>query len=100
MNTTFISRFTPSLLTQDALEAVFVQRENLASRVVDLVRQSVLSKNKHYVLLVGPRGIGKTHFISLIYHRVRNETEIASRITIAWLREEEWGVTSFLDFLL
>jgi len=100
MTERFLSRFTPSLMSADALEAVFVQREPLAARLVELVRTSVLTPAKHHTLLVGPRGIGKTHLVSLVYNRVRAMADLRDRLLIAWLREEEWGVTSFLDLLL
>jgi tetratricopeptide (TPR) repeat protein len=96
----FVARFTPSLLSGEMLEAIFVKREKLAARLVELMRESALSDNKHYVLLVGPRGIGKTHLVSLVYHRVQREPNVADRLLVAWLREEEWGISSFLDLLL
>jgi len=99
MNTTFLSRFTPSLMPPEALEAIFVQREREARRTVELVRESVLTANKSHTLFVGPRGIGKTHLVSLIYHRLRAMEDLRDRLLIAWLREEEWGVSSFLDVL-
>ncbi len=94
----YLSRFTPSLDDPETLEAIFVQREKLAARLVELIRESALTGNKHYTLLVGPRGIGKTHMVSLIYHRVLAEADLKDRLRIAWLREEEC-VASFLDFL-
>ncbi|MGH9834351.1 MAG: AAA family ATPase, partial [Blastocatellia bacterium] len=100
MNATFLSRFTPSMMTPEALESLFVQREELAQRLVELIRESALTPAKHHTLLIGPRGIGKTHLISLIYHRIRAMEDLRDRLLIAWLREEEWGVTSFLDMLL
>jgi tetratricopeptide (TPR) repeat protein/DNA-binding transcriptional ArsR family regulator len=96
----FVARFTPSMLSAETLEAIFVKREKLAARLVDLIRESALTDNKHYVLLVGPRGIGKTHLVSLLYHRVKSDEQVADRLVVAWLREEEWGVSSFLDLLL
>jgi DNA-binding transcriptional ArsR family regulator len=101
MGSTFLSRFTPSMMAPEVLEAIFVQREQLAERLVDLIRDSALTRSKHHTLLVGPRGIGKTHLVSLVYHRVRqSEVVREGRLLIAWLREEEWGVMSFLDLLL
>ncbi len=94
----YLSRVTPSLLAPETLEAIFVQREELAARLVELIRESVLTGNKHYSLLVGPRGIGKTHLVSLVYYRVLAEADLEDRLRIAWLREEEC-VVSFLDFL-
>ena len=100
MDTTFLSRFSPSTMSQEALEAIFVKRKPLAKRVTELVRDGVLSHSKHHTLLVGPRGIGKTHFVSLVYYRLRAMADLQDSLVIAWLREEEWGVASFLDLLL
>ena len=94
----YLSRFTPSLLAPETLEAIFVQREDLAARLVEQIRESVLTANKHYSLLIGPRGIGKTHMVSLVYYRVLAQADLEDRLRIVWLREEEC-VTSFLDFL-
>ena len=99
MKSSFLSRFTPSLMPPEALEAIFVQREREARRTVELVRESVLTAGKSHTLFVGPRGIGKTHLVSLIYHRLRAMEDLQDRLLIAWLREEEWGVSSFLDVL-
>ncbi|MBP5977713.1 tetratricopeptide repeat protein [Brasilonema sp. CT11] len=87
-------------MTAETLEAIFVQRHNLADYLVDLIRESALTANKHFRLLLGMRGIGKTHMITLMYHRVSNMEDLQDKLVIAWLREEEWGVTSFLDLLL
>ena len=100
MSDKYLSRFTPSLMTPEALEAVFIQREELATRTVSRIRESASSKAKHHIVLVGPRGIGKTHIISLIYHRIKQMSDIDSQLKIAWLREEEWGVASLLDLFL
>lgn len=100
MKSTLISRFTPSLMEPETLEAIFVQREDLAQRLVELIRDSALTPSKHHTLLVGPRGIGKTHVIALVYHRIRAMEDLHGRLLVAWCREEEWGVTSFLDLLL
>jgi DNA-binding transcriptional ArsR family regulator len=100
MRPDFISRFTPSMMSPDTLEAMFVQREALAQRLVGLVKESVLTAGKHHVLLIGPRGIGKTHLIALVCHRVLALGELRERLLVAWLREEEWEITSFLDFLI
>jgi tetratricopeptide (TPR) repeat protein len=99
MKNTFISRFTPSLMSPETLEAILVQRHALAERLVELIRVSALTDNKHFQLLIGPRGIGKTHLVSLIYHRVVKMEDLRDKLLIAWLQEEEWGIASFLDLL-
>ena len=88
------------MMTSEMLEATLVQRGRLAERVVDKVRESTTTKSKHHALLIGPRGIGKTHLVSVAYHRIRSDSDLSERLAIAWLQEEEWGVASYLDFLL
>jgi tetratricopeptide (TPR) repeat protein len=100
MKSPLIARFTPSLMAPADLEAIFVQRENLAQRLVEQIRESVLTPAKHHNLLIGPRGIGKSHLTTLVVNRVVAQADIRERMIIAWLREEEWGVMSFLDLLL
>jgi tetratricopeptide (TPR) repeat protein len=94
------STFSPSGMPAELLEKTFVQRERLAERLTQLFVESALTDSKHHVLLVGPRGTGKSHLVSLIYHRLLNKPELKDRLAIAYLREDEWGVTSFLDLLL
>jgi tetratricopeptide (TPR) repeat protein len=95
----FLSRFTPSLMTPEVLERIFVQRGDIAEHLVGIVRDSVLTPAKHHTLVLGPRGIGKTHLLSLVHHRIAKQEDLQDRMRIAWLREEEWGVSSFLDLL-
>ncbi len=96
----FLSRFTPSLMPPEALEGIFVQREPLAREIVDRLREAAFGGPAVRMLLFGPRGIGKTHLISLIYYRLRASADLRDRLLLAWLREEEFGVTSFLDLVL
>jgi tetratricopeptide (TPR) repeat protein len=87
-------------MPQEALESVFVQREELALQITDRVRATAFSQKPQHTILTGPRGIGKTHLVSLLYYRLRDMEDLRGRLVIAWLREEEWGVTSYLDMLL
>ncbi len=93
------SSFTPSAMSPQTLEAIFVQREPLAQQIQARIRESAFTDAKSHTLLVGPRGIGKTHIVSLLYHRIHEEKDLAARLRIAWLREENWEITSFLELL-
>jgi tetratricopeptide (TPR) repeat protein len=100
MNKSALFSFTPSLMDGETLEVIFVQREALAADLVERIRESVLTQNKLHTLIIGARGMGKTHLVSLVHHRIQGMDDLNERLLIAWLREEEWGVTSFLDLLL
>ena len=97
---THLFRFTPSMMPSETLERLLVQRQALAQRLSDLIRESVTSQNKHHKLLIGPRGMGKTYLVALTYHRVKAMNDLRENLWIAWLNEEEWGVDSYLDLLL
>ena len=94
------SKFSPSSMEAELLERTFVQREPLARRLVDLFVESALTESKHHVLLVGPRGIGKSHLAAVVYHRLNRRDDLKDKLLIAYLREDEWGITSLLDLLV
>lgn len=96
----YLSHFTPSMMPPETLEAMLVQREPVLSRCLDNVLDSLRTGSSHHTLFVGPRGIGKTHLISLLHHRLSKTPEAQDKALIAWMREEEWGVTSFFELVL
>lgn len=100
MNESLFSKFTPSLMEPKTLEAIFVQRERLVSRLVDLVASDAGSMGRHHTLMIGPRGIGKTFLMTLLYNRISANKDLADTVLVAWLKEEEWGVTSYAELLI
>lgn len=96
----YLSHFTPSMMAPQTLEAMLVQRGPLLQRSLDHVLESLRTGSSHHTLFVGPRGIGKTHLIALLHHRLARTKEAKSKALIAWMREEEWGVTSFFELVL
>ena len=90
-------------MDRESLEALFVGRGDVMEDVLSRVTTSVRSPEKHYILLVGPRGSGKTHFLALAHHRLMDRVDAADTrdsVAVALLNEEEWGVASFLDLVV
>ena len=97
------SRYSPGNMDRESLEALFVGRGDDMEDVLSRVTRSIRSPEKHYILLVGPRGSGKTHFLALAYHRLMDRVDAADArgcVAVAVLNEEEWGVASFLDLVV
>ena len=97
------SRYSPGNMDRESLESLFVGRHDIMEDVLSRVTRSMRSPEKHYILLVGPRGSGKTHFLALAHHRLMDRVEaVDSRnsVAVAVLNEEEWGVASFLDLVV
>jgi tetratricopeptide (TPR) repeat protein len=99
MNAPYHSTFTPSQSDPETLEDLFVAREKLAQRILDGIQESAASANKHQRLLIGPRGIGKTHLVALLHHRVRRDAELDDRLRIAWLPEDPY-IAGYQNLLL
>ena len=97
------SRYSPGNMSRESLEALFVGRHDVMEDVLSRVTRSIRSPEKHYILLVGPRGSGKTHLLALAHHRLMDRVDAADTrdsVAVALLNEEEWGVASFLDFVV
>ncbi len=97
------SRYSPGNMDRESLEAVFVGRDDVMEDVLSRAATSIRGPQKHYILLVGPRGSGKTHLLALAYHRLMASFDAADAgdsVAIALLNEEEWGVASYLDLVV
>ena len=97
------SRYSPGNMDRESLEVLFVGRHDIMEDVLSRVTESVRGPEKHFVLLVGPRGSGKTHFLALAYYRLLERFDRANArhsVAVALLNEEEWGVASFLDLVV
>ncbi len=66
-----------------------MQREKLLERVVKRLSRSMTSGDKHHFLLIGPRGSGKTHFVSLVAWDLQQRQELKDVMRIAWLGEDD-----------
>jgi DNA polymerase III delta prime subunit len=85
----YISAYTPSNTDPELLKRIFVQREKLFERIVDRLSRSMTTGDKHHILLVGPRGSGKTHLVSLAVWELQAKQELADAMRIAWLGEDD-----------
>ena len=97
------SRYSPGNMDRESLEALFVGRDDMMQSVLSRIMKSVRSTHKHYILLVGPRGSGKTHLLALAYHLLMDRIDsakVGDKVAVALLNEEEWGVASFLDLVV
>ncbi|MYA88051.1 MAG: tetratricopeptide repeat protein, partial [Boseongicola sp. SB0662_bin_57] len=97
------SRYSPGNMSREALEALFVGRDGIMEDVLSRLMKSVQGPEKHFLLLVGPRGSGKTHFIALAHYRLMErlgDADVRNEVLVAELKEEEWGVASFLDLVV
>lgn len=101
MSAVSISRFTPSTMPEDLLARLFVVRQPVLESLMKRVGDLGATPSPHHTLLVGPRGAGKTHLISLVYHRAKQLADARknARLRIAWLPEDPWTIVSYARLL-
>ena len=84
-----LSTYTPSNTDPELLKRIFVQREKLLERIVDRLSRSMTTGDKHHILLIGPRGCGKTNLVSLAVWELQKNPQLADCMRIAWLGEDD-----------
>ena len=92
------SRFSPHLVPADRLEALFVGRSELAAAIESALVGTVSEGGARYELLVGPRGMGKSHLVAILVARLARSEALLGRAVVVALSEEE-HVASLLDLL-
>ena len=94
-----IHPYTPSKMVPDELEQMFISkkgREVFNQILDDLERRIHKSSNQHYLIL-GRRGIGKSHLMGNIYYAITKTPILNDHWFPVWLSEEEYSVTSIRD---
>ena len=84
-----LSTYTPSNTDPELLKRIFVQREKLLERIVDRLSRSMTTGDKHHILLIGPRGCGKTNLVSLAVWELQKNPKLADCMRSAWLGEDD-----------
>lgn len=93
--------FRPQACSDKALlERMLYEREQLVDLLMDRVRDSALTGTLHQQLIHGPRGSGKTHVLTVVFNRLAADEELAGRIFVARLAEEQWEIASFADLCI
>ena len=91
--------FTPIQEPVENLDRRTVGRDRLLGVLDQRLRQAATSGARQHTLLVGPRGSGKTHLLSVALHRALADPEVATCLAIARIAEDAIGVNSYTDLL-
>ncbi len=95
-----VSPYNPGNCTPELLEAILVDKDGLVEKLERSVEHGIMSGSKQSCLLIGPRGAGKTHILTVAYNRLKAKQELSNAVVFAYLKEEERGVACFLDWLV
>ncbi len=94
-----IVKYNPAFLSKEELVSSFVVRHAELELIVQVLRENVTESNQH-VLVIGPRGIGKTMLVLRIVEEIRKEKDLGERWYPLVFSEESYPVTTPGEFWL
>jgi tetratricopeptide (TPR) repeat protein len=95
---TFLS-FGAKSVKPEILEELLIGRRDDIDYLTKSVNEIVNDGANHQIILVGQRGMGKTHLMRVLYERSRKFLK-EEKLVIAYFSEEEYGIAGYLDFLI
>ncbi len=98
--TSHLGLYRANLSSAEHRRSITVARRQLVADTLEVLRGSMTRRSKHHFLFIGPRGIGKTHLLSLLADEIAGNEELSAHYVVARFPEESHRVLSFADFLL
>lgn len=94
-----ILSFGAKSVNPEILEQLLTGRNNTADFLENKVKSVVENGDNQFILVIGQRGMGKTHLLKVLHSRIWHYSQ-QNKLTISYFAEEEYGVANFFDFLL
>jgi len=91
-------RYSPENMPHEVLKNIFVGRDDLFEKTFKDLETAGKNKTPRFYLIVGSRGIGKSHFLIMLYHKIKQE--LSSLYIPVKFAEEEYSVYRASDFFL
>ena len=82
------------------LKNTTVGRSEILADLLERLEQNAGKKGGQHYLFMGPRGIGKTHFLSLVEETVQTRQALGNHYTVIRFPEENNRILGFADILL
>jgi tetratricopeptide (TPR) repeat protein len=95
--------YSPRKADFEQLSYSFVARESLLEELIASIREQADAEALQHWMILGMRGMGKSHLIALVYQTVKNSADLNQRWIPLMMHEEEQSVfslhTLFIRFL-
>ncbi len=82
------------------LQATTIGRQHLVDDLLDKLQRRRHKKSGQNRLFIGPRGIGKTHLLTLLEQKIHSDANLNSSYAVIRFPEESNRILSFADLLL
>ena len=94
-----VRTYNPGFLTDDELAAAFCVRTSEFESIVETLQENTGNSNQH-LIVIGPRGSGKTSLLLRVALEVRRLAELADRLLPVVFSEESYVVGTCGEFWL
>lgn len=94
-----IMKYNPAFLSPEELVASFVVRHRELETIMRIIKENVTKSNQH-VLVIGPRGIGKTMLVLRAAEEIRRDKELSEKWYPLVFSEESYQVSTCGEFWL
>ena len=96
-----VRKFNPGLFqTDDEVIAQFAVRKVEFKILLEIVKENICSFTCQHVLIVAPRGRGKTMLLARLAAECRTDSSISGRVIPVRLMEENYEISTLADFWL
>ena len=92
--------YNPAQLTPEELKASFVAREETLAEMLRVTREQVPGRPCQHMMLIGPRGMGKTTLGLRFLYEVGDDAELSAQWQPVAFHEESYGIGSLAEFWL
>ena len=92
--------YNPAQLTPEELKASFVARGGTLAEMLRFLREQTPGRPCQHMMLIGPRGMGKTTLGLRFLHAVEESPELATIWQPVPFHEESYGIGDLADFWL
>jgi tetratricopeptide (TPR) repeat protein len=96
----YIFPYTPRKAHFEDLKATLVAREVLLDELISNLRDQMNSETLQHWMILGMRGMGKSHIITMIYYIVNQDETLSSAWIPVLMDEEEQGVFALHTFFI
>ncbi len=98
-------KYTPSIAEPQILKKTFIGRKEEITRINRILNNAASNNSLSHTIIIGPKGIGKTHFLRLVYYTVNGNVKINNLSGckdhfIPFISPEEEYISSLEKFIL
>ena len=90
--------YNPAHLTPDELKEGFVAREDTLGEMLRLIREQTPGRPCQHMMLIGPRGMGKTTLGLRCLYAIEETPELRDHWQPVAFHEESYGIVNVADF--